>query len=134
MTRLKIALTLLLPAVAAGLVLCSLFVGYRLFVAGYSHDVYESHRAIALLPFMAVIAFFIGYLPALFYVADLLHQPHQIEPETAAEPADTLTSAPALHVGQIITAATCKLRVKEIKLQHIFNALEIENELLFDYF
>ena len=127
--RYKLLTLLIAPAIIAGLV------GFILFIATqqyniYSHDVLESHKAIMLLPFIFAASFFLGYVPAFCYLSKLLYSIEPITEQVNEVQAMTASTAPVIHVGQIITSAgaNCKLRVKQIK--YIFDNADLSQ---YDY-
>lgn len=116
MNRTKLLTLIIAPAIIAGIV------GFILFLLSnhvnlYTHDIFESHNKLALLPFIGVLSFFLGYVPAFCYLSRLLYSIQEETAQVEEIRVIAASQAPALHVGQIITSAgtNCQLRVKAIK-------------------
>jgi hypothetical protein len=119
----KIAAVLIVPAIMAGTIAAALYSITGQFEGLFSHDVCEAHTHAALIPFITVIAIAAGFLPGVFYMANVLFPVNRAEAEAVTEAAAAiLTAQPeGLHIGQIFTSpgANCQFRVKTIKAQAI---------------
>ena len=114
MKRLNLVILLFAPCIVAGMVGLLLFAFTRQHSI-YTHDVYESHNAIMLIPFISIAAFFLGYVPAFCYLSKLLYTLPVECTELAEVREIAASSAPGLHIGQVITGTNCQLRVKALK-------------------